>query len=1090
MKTAIEIINDLVNDVIRKRGYLYFLNGSVSDLEYSQLNASAVVTGSQKYYVKIAFDEQKYPVDLSCSCPFSDTGVCKHIIAVLYTLNEHRFFNGTENDYLGENVAVNNDKPKNSVLTPELRKKWLKEIEQKKEAAKFEEFNRKISVLIKKDEKKNTADNYRIVYSIQPKGYRTILHAVRQRLKKDGSVAASDIIHGDSFTNLPSLSLQEKLIIEHISKHFGEFAVELIASDDYVIKSKEHINGSSFFNELLSFLADKELFLFEDHLKLGKQIFIQKDEGKAKLFFDEDGANISLHLEFEFQNEKIKKAKEIIPVLDNPLWVLYGNKVFKISNLSYSQFYNFYRSSNMISIPKVYLEYFEQNLLPQLANNLPIESAKYIVSEISAPPVKRVYLDEAGADLRVVLKFGYGEYELSYDENETSSSLFKDNKILRILRDKITEEAALSEIKSFYVKEIEKGIFTPRNNPVNFLFDSLPLMKEMGFEIFGEANLSKFKVNTSTPRFSFSVTSGIDWFDVKADIIFNETSISFHSLQDAIKNKREYIQLKDGSVGILPKQWINKFKRAFSFGEIIRNKDGLDQVGIRFSRLQANAIDLLLKDVESNTDDEYKEHIERLNSFEKIRHQKVPAVFENVLRSYQKSGYDWLYFLKEFHFGGILADDMGLGKTIQVLALLQNEKENGKILPDLVIAPTSVIFNWVNESIKFSPELKILNHTGNNRIKEDTLHFENYDVIFTSYPILLRDIEQFTERKFNYLVLDESQKIKNPASQTAKIVRTLKAENRLCLTGTPVENNLNELWSQMAFLNPGLLGSLNKFQETFVKPIQKSNDDSASEYLRKTVYPFILRRKKEVVAKELPEKTEIIHYCEMETKQLNIYNMWKDSIRENIIKEIDQNGINKSGFKVMEGLLRLRQICNHPLLVKENYTGKSGKFEEFKDQLENVLEENHKVLVFSQFVSMLNIIKEYLDIKNIPYEYLTGSTQNREACVRNFQENENIKVFLISLKAGGFGLNLTAADYVFHYDPWWNPAVQDQATDRTHRIGQDKNVFVYKFITKDSVEEKILRLQDQKKELAENIITGESGILKNLTKEDVNILFE
>ena len=730
---------------------------------------------------------------------------------------------------------------------------------------------------------------------------------------------------------------------------------------------------------------------------------------------------------------------------------------------------------------KIYFRSFQKNL--------PVDSDKYSVEEITSTPVKRIYLDEVDSDLKITLKFAYNEHELSYDEKESATSFFKEKKLFRIVRDKNAEETAYAELKQFHVKEIENGIFTPRGNPINFLFEALLSLKEMGFEIFGEANLSKFKVNTSSPSFSFSVASGIDWFDVKADINFNGTSISFNALLDAIKHKREYVQLKDGSVGVLPQQWLNKFKRAFSFGEVIKNQDEAGQAYLRFSKLQANAIDLLIKEAEAETDDSYKEHVERLNSFENIRAQNIPELFQNVLRPYQKSGFDWLYFLKEYHFGGILADDMGLGKTIQVLAFLLKEKETGKEFPDLVVAPTSVVFNWINEAERFSPSLRFLNHTGINRIKDDTLHFENYDVVITSYQTLLRDIEKFAERKFNYLILDESQKIKNPIAKTTRLIKTLKAQHRLCLTGTPVENNLLELWSQMSFLNPGMLGSMKKFEDAFVKPIQKEHDSSASEYLKRTVYPFILRRKKEIVARELPEKTEMIHYCEMEPQQQKIYNIWKDSIRDEIIKEIEAKGIKRSGFKVIEGLLRLRQICNHPALVKEGYKNKSGKFEEFKEQLENVLEENHKVLVFSQFVKMLDIIKEYLDNQNISYEYLTGSTIDREGCVKNFQENESVKVFLISLKAGGFGLNLTAADYVFHYDPWWNPAVEAQATDRTHRIGQDKNIFVYKFITKDSVEEKILQLQDKKKELVENIITSETGILKSLTREDVNILF-
>ncbi len=1090
MQVLKAILDDLVEDVIRKRGYLYYLKGAVTGLKSSANKAVGIVEGTSKYSVEIDFDDKRYPVQTFCTCPYSEKGVCKHIVAVLYKLNERSFFSTVDEYYLGSfrKNESEGDNIKNN-LVPKNRKEWLQEIEKKKEAAKFEEFKGKITSLINKNDKKSTQVKYGIAYAIQPKGYKTTLHVIRQRLKKDGSVSSPEILHSTSFNNLPDLSLQEKLIIDRISKYYGEFSIDLISSEEFGATSKEHLNDTHLFNEILSFLSEKTVYLSDVYWELGKRIYIHKEEGSARLLFNEDGENICLSLRFNFANLKLKPGKEIIPVLDNPLWVLVDDKVFRISNLNYTQFYSFYHNSNKVTVPKVYLEYFEQNLLPQLSRNLPVDSDKYEIEEISSPPVKRVYLYEEGTDLKLTLKFLYGDHELGYDENESAASFFKEKKLFRIVRDKPEEQKAYMELKQYHVKEIEKGIFIPRSSPINFLFDTLPLIRELGFEIFGEASLHKYKVNSAVPTFTFSVTSGIDWFDVNANISFNGTSISFAALSDAIRHKREYVQLKDGSIGILPQQWINKFRRAFSFGEVIKSHNGEEQPHLRFSWLQANAIDLLIKEAEAETDETYKEHVEQLNSFENIREQIIPEPFQNVLRPYQKSGFDWLYFLKDYNFGGILADDMGLGKTIQVLALLLNEKEKGKAFPDLVVAPTSVVFNWINEAERFSPSLRFLNHTGINRIKEDTLHFEDYDVVITSYQTLLRDFEKFAERNFNYLILDESQKIKNPVAKTSRLIKTLKAEHRLCLTGTPVENNLLELWSQMSFLNPGMLGSMKKFEDAFVKPIQKDNDSTASEYLKRTVYPFILRRKKEVVAFELPEKTEITLYCEMEPQQLKIYNIWKDSIRDEIMKEIDTKGIKKSGFKVIEGLLRLRQICNHPSLVKEGYKSKSGKFEEFKEQIESVLVEDHKVLVFSQFVKMLDIIKNYLDEKNIFYEYLTGNTVDRESCVKNFQENENVKIFLISLKAGGFGLNLTAADYVFHYDPWWNPAVEAQATDRTHRIGQDKNVFVYKFITKDSVEEKILQLQEKKKALVENIIISEEGSLKDLTREEISVLF-
>ncbi|MFA6979303.1 MAG: SNF2-related protein [Ignavibacteriaceae bacterium] len=1109
MKKLRELLDELVDDTIRKRGYLYFIRGAVSQINYSSLKVTASVKGTMSYAVEIDFDTKKIPVHLLCSCPYNETAICKHIVATLYKLNELRYFQITNSNFDDDDfdqdeyfesefadIRVMNQvkyyDPKifpqitgkdGETLLPKSREQWLEEIKKKKAEVQFNTFKYNIAGLIGDKPVVSSNTNYKIAYALEPQKFRIVLRVVRQKIKNDGTFSSPEIIYGSKLGTLPEMPFHERLIIDHLSKHYSEYSVDLISIDYPGERLKEHLKETKLFSEIILFLAEREVYLSEGYRKIGRKIYVQKDFGSAELLIDEAGDDLSLKLQFYFKGEKIKIGTQIIPVLDDPLWVLADDNIFRVPNLTYKQLYYFINNNSEVLIPKNYLLYFEENLLPQLAKNLPVNSTQYEKIEIASAPKKRIYLEEAEANLKIILKYAYDAREVNYSETELVTSFLKEKTIVRIIRNKDLEEQARSEIKTFYIKEIEKGIFTPRKNPIDFLFGALPLLKEMGFEIFGEANLSKFKVNISKPNFSFAVSSGIDWFDVTANVSYNGAPVSFHALIDAIKHQKEYIQLEDGSVGLLPQQWINKFKRAFLFGEAGKEE-------IRFSKSQANALDMLLKEAdETKTDEAFKEHLEKLNSFEKIKKQIVPVSFRKVLRPYQKSGFDWFYFLKEFRFGGILADDMGLGKTIQVLALLLNEKKDSKKLPDLVVAPTSVVFNWLSEAEKFSPKLKILNHTGNTRIKDAALHFDEYDIVITSYPILLRDISLFTGRNFNYIILDESQKIKNPTAKTAKVVRELKGEQRLCLTGTPVENNLNELWSQISFLNPGMLGSLTKFQEAFTKPIQKGNDDSAAESLRKTIYPFILRRTKDVVAKELPPKTEIIHYCEMEPQQEKIYNLWRDAVREEIIKEIEKNGIKKSGFKVLEGLLRLRQICNHPTLVKESYKSSSGKFEEFKEQLGKVLEENHKVLVFSQFVKMLDIIKTYLDKEKIAYEYLTGNTRDRESCVKNFQENDKVKVFLISIKAGGFGLNLTAADYVFHYDPWWNPAVEAQATDRTHRIGQKKNVFVYKFITKNSVEEKILLLQDKKKKLVENIISSETGMLKNLTKDDINILF-
>ncbi|MEK7671309.1 MAG: DEAD/DEAH box helicase, partial [Bacteroidota bacterium] len=419
---------------------------------------------------------------------------------------------------------------------------------------------------------------------------------------------------------------------------------------------------------------------------------------------------------------------------------------------------------------------------------------------------------------------------------------------------------------------------------------------------------------------------------------------------------------------------------------------------------------------------------------------------------------------------------------------LQKIYEDGAAVPSLIVVPASPLFNWEKEIRRFTPDLTSLIYKGLDR-KQFHESFGEYKLIVTSYGILRRDIEFLKEQEFLYVVLDESQNIKNPGSINAKAVRLLKAHHRLALSGTPVENNLMDLWSQFAFLNPGMLGSERSFSQNFARPIERHNDESTASALTRLIFPFILRRTKELVAKELPPKVETTIYCEMDKAQRVAYEHWREYYRRAILKSIETVGFQRSKMKVLEGLMRLRQVCCHPLLVDAKYKGSAGKYDAFIEMLEDILAEGHKVLVFSQFVKMLKVLRAHCDEHALVYEYLDGSTIDRKERVERFQNDESVKLFLISLKAGGTGLNLTAADYVIHYDPWWNPAVEMQATDRTHRIGQTKQVFAYKLITRETVEEKILALQEKKQALVKSIITTDSGLMKSLTKEDVEVLF-
>lgn len=1082
MSLSNNILKKYFTPTIAGRGKSYFRLKLINNFQIKDDYFTATVLGSQNYFVKIAFAEDLEPIDMHCTCPYFNTAECKHLAALVYYMIANGYFD--EDRKLNElkkiaratfDLTSDSNNKGGKPYTP-IPEKELAKIKLESEAASLKSI---FSPFVNHEDHPNKDNKviHKMGYAITLSYSRISIKPVRQKLKDDGTISSVDTATRINYNKVMPINFEEKILLDYLSEHI--YDTHFFSYNDF---SPEAIRRRNRIAEILNFLPGKDVYLF-DFYNYDK-IEVLKTAAEAYLQIEEGDDNLAIKLVIESEGKKISTSAELTPALDDPLWILVDKKMFKINKLSYSQLLIFSENKFCINVPKELINTFENDLLPKIALMLPIISNKYEIVEIHETPTKKILLEENDSRLLIKLQFVYTNNNFNYNPAEELTSIFNNGKILTVYRDKKFEQLAYESIKALYVKEVVMGVFTPRQKPIDFLLNNFEDIKEMGFEILGQDKLNSFKVNTAYPKVSFKVTSGIDWFDLDTEIDFNGTSVTFSDLTAAIKSKKQYVKLSDGSTGILPIEWINKFRHSLAFGEVHDSK-------LRFSQIQVLALDSIIEDTaDSKADEIFKERVKKLKSFEQINQVRLPKNLKGKLRDYQIAGFDWLYFLKEYSFGGILADDMGLGKTIQAISLLLNEKSINENFTNLIIAPTSVVFNWIDEINKFAPSLSVLNHTGNDRKKDSELHLSKYDVVIMSYGIVLRDYNFLSNFKFHYIILDESQKIKNPISRTGRAIRSLKSNYRLCLTGTPIENNLTELWAQMSFLNPGLFGSYNKFNESFVKGIQKNSDGSALAILKRTIYPFILRRTKNLVAKELPPKSETIHYCEMEKDQARIYNFWRDSIRYEILKVIETEGIKKSGFKVLEGLLRLRQICNHPILVENGYKKMSGKFEEFKMMLTKVVEEGHKALVFSQFVKMLELMKEHLEKENIKYEYLTGSTINREERIKKFKESNEIKIFLISLKAGGFGLNLTEADYVFHYDPWWNPAVENQATDRVHRIGQDKQVFVYKFITKNTIEEKILHLQEKKKKLVEEIISTDSGLLKNLTKEDINMLFE
>ncbi len=717
-------------------------------------------------------------------------------------------------------------------------------------------------------------------------------------------------------------------------------------------------------------------------------------------------------------------------------------------------------------------------------NNVKREDIKDIKPEV------KLMLKEKGDYLMFQPIFIYKGYEVKPHDKD-KIIIPQQDRLLVIQRNMEEEKAFTEKIQGLHSQFIKpdqsdnlvlKGADVLKNN---WFFLFIDAMKEMEIPVFGFEALKNFRFNTAKPSTKIYISSHTDWFDAKVEIFFGEQKITVGDVKKALANKQQFVQLQDGSLGILPEEWIKKYSLLFRVGEGKSEK-------MKLSRYHFSVIEELY---ENRNEEELffqlEERYDKLKEFKNIEPIEAPEHLKTILRPYQESGFQWLNYLHEVKWGGILADDMGLGKTVQALSFIQHIKETKGALKALVVCPTTLMYNWENEIKKFTQSLTYYIHHGGIRDKKNVSH-PQVDIIITTYGTLRSDIKSFVEPEFDYIILDESQAIKNPSSKVTKAASLLKAKSRLCLSGTPLQNNTFDIFAQMNFLNPGMLGTMEFFKQEFAVPIDKFGEKEQKEHLRKLLFPFILRRTKEQVAKDLPDKTEMILFCEMGDEQRKIYEAYRNDFRDKILGVVENQGIGKSQLTILQGLMKLRQICDSPAIMKEDETfpNVSIKLDELVREItENI--SDHKALIFSQFLGMLALIRQRLDEMGVMYQYFDGSTSapDREKAIQGFQNDESCRVFLISLKAGGVGLNLTAADYVYIVDPWWNPAVEQQAIDRTHRIGQTKNIFAYRMICRDTVEDKILKLQEKKKALAADLITDDAGFVKNLTREDLEYLF-
>jgi len=732
-----------------------------------------------------------------------------------------------------------------------------------------------------------------------------------------------------------------------------------------------------------------------------------------------------------------------------------------------------------------------RDLILPLTREYSVEFDPGLVREVrDGDPERKLLLQEKGDYLVFQPLYSYKGFE-TRPGGKDEIIVPDGHQVLIVHRNKEAELQFFRKLESLHSQFIRpegsqslalKGTDVLKNN---WFFLFVDAMEEMKVPVYGFDALKNFRFNTAKPQTKIHISSNTDWFDARVDIVFGDQKVTIADVKKALGNRQQFVPLHDGTLGVLPEEWIKKYSLLFRVGEGKSNQ-------LRLSKYHMSVIDELY---DNRNEEELiirlEEKYEQLREFNRIREVPPPEHLLPILRPYQVHGFHWLNYLQDVNWGGILADDMGLGKTVQALSFLQHFRDTNSRLNALVVCPTTLMFNWENEIKKFTPSLTYHIHHGGDRTRnKETL--AEYNVIITTYGTLRSDIKLLLEIPFDYAVLDESQAIKNPSSKVTKAACLLQARHRLCMSGTPLQNNTFDIFAQMNFLNPGMLGSLEFFRQEFAVPIDKFGEQDRKEHLRKLLYPFILRRTKEQVAKDLPEKTETILFCEMEDEQRKVYEAYRNDYRDKILGTIETQGIQRSQLTILQGLMKLRQICDSPAILNETdkYPNHSIKLDELAREItENI--GDHKALIFSQFLGMLALIRERLRELDIKFEYFDGSTSaiERERAIQSFQNDDSCRVFLISLKAGGVGLNLTAADYVYIVDPWWNPAVEQQAIDRTHRIGQTKNIFAYRMICKDTIEDKILQLQEKKRILAKDLIADDDGFVKSLTRADVEYLF-
>ena len=1037
-----------------RRGYEYHQKDMVFDNfpEKNFYKGKTVERCVDYYNTDLIFKKNK--VEARCNCPLKEEW-CKHSVAVaLKAIDEHAY-----EDWLETKFGMEFDFPdENTALTEEPQGNYIFHFNPKRKANFF-------SVLVR------SRETGKIVRQIEP-----ILRAVIEAQKQDVSFELNNS------QKVELLIFQQLLKVSRQDKKAGWYDIPIAK-----------------FGPIFSLLAKADEVLDE---KTKERLKFTDEEWKLVLYVNISNTAGTLLLSLEWQrpdSDEVYPFEEVRYFSRHLKWGRYKNIIFP-TNVAVQSIPQNITKSSFTDLKDAEGGKFIYEDLPKLREVMEVvvdeKISKLMLEE--RPPINIVTMGiDYDQSLKVSLDFEYDGVRVPYSKSTNDKVPYitvkkADEDIIYWVKRNIKHEneAYAMLLACKFVPMQTNNLALEKENAIDFYNYYLKQAGE-GWKFEEKDDMSFFKLMDDP----FRLCADIDFSDEQPDSfdihIYGQVGdevIDFDEIYETIQSDEKYARIRSLGFVEYPAQNIYSMMRSFNSFDVYRNPDNRFTVktyraGL-INELKNLGIELILSD-------RFKTFWEQMSTFSAVEDLTLPKGINAEFREYQLKGFGWLWFMYKYGLNGILADDMGLGKTLQALTVLQKAKEEDGPMPTLVVAPTTVVFNWESEIQKFAPTLTCLKLQGGER-KQFFKKIPEYDVVITSYALLRRDVDKLKDINFRYIILDESQNIKNATSQTAQAVKQLSAQHKLALSGTPIENKLEELWSVFDFLMPGFLFSMADFNSRYVNPIMERQDKVVEKRLKLQIYPFILRRMKRDVAKDLPDKVENIAYCELTDEQRDFYLQVLDSTKEELFKSIEQNGLEKSRLSIFSALLRMRQICCHPRLYDKNNVKNvisSGKFEKLKVMLEEIVSEGHRILLFSQFVDMLDIIKAWLDKSGIKYEYLTGKTKDRQGAVERFNTDPTIPIFLISLKAGGTGLNLTGADYVIHYDPWWNPAVEDQATDRAYRIGQTKKVFVYRLITKNTVEEKIQKLKTIKRNLVDSVISVDRNITKSLTMDDIREIF-